>query len=69
MARHFSSVPNRSISSIMSMFDSIFAHAMRRSPMPKKKKPVRELTNDEIADRVFPKKLKSQLRKIAGKKK
>jgi hypothetical protein len=37
--------------------------------MPKKKKPVRELTNDEIANRVFPKKLKSQLKRIAGKKK
>jgi hypothetical protein len=39
--------------------------------MPKKKKPVRELTNEEIANRVFPKTLKSQLKKIAdrGKKK
>lgn len=37
--------------------------------MPKKKKPVHELTNEEIANRVFPKKLKSQLKKIAGKKK
>ena len=37
--------------------------------MPKKKKPVRELTNEEIANRVFPNKLKSQLKKIAGKKK
>ena len=37
--------------------------------MPKKKKRVRELTNDEIADLVFPKKLKSRLKKIAGKKK
>jgi hypothetical protein len=37
--------------------------------MSKKKKPVRELTNEEIADRVFPKKLKSQLKRIAGKKK
>jgi hypothetical protein len=37
--------------------------------MPKKKKPVCELTNEEIANRVFPKKLKSQLKKIAGKKK
>jgi len=35
--------------------------------MPKKKKPVRELTNEEIADRVFPKKLKTQLKKIVGK--
>jgi hypothetical protein len=35
--------------------------------MSKKKKPVRELTNEEIADRVFPKKLKSQLKRIAGK--
>jgi hypothetical protein len=35
--------------------------------MPKKKKPVRELTNEEIADRVFPKKLKTQLKGIAGK--
>jgi hypothetical protein len=35
--------------------------------MPKKKKPVRELTNEEIANRVFPKKLKSQLKKIARK--
>lgn len=33
--------------------------------MPKKKKPIRELTNEEIADRVFPKKLTSQLNKIA----
>jgi uncharacterized protein YozE (UPF0346 family) len=40
---------------------------MRRPPMPKKKKPVRELTNEEIADRIFPKKLKTQLKKIAGK--
>ena len=37
--------------------------------MPKKKKPVRELTNEEIANLVFPKKLKSQLKKIAGKNK
>ena len=37
--------------------------------MPKKKKPVREWTNEEIADRVFPKKLKSQLKRIAGQKK
>ena len=37
--------------------------------MSKKKKPVRELTNEEIADRVFPKKLKSQLKRMAGKKK
>jgi hypothetical protein len=37
--------------------------------MPKKKKPVRELTNEEIANRVFPKKLKSQLKRIARKKK
>ena len=37
--------------------------------MPKKKKPVRELTNEEIANRVFPKKLKSQLKRIAEKKK
>ena len=37
--------------------------------MSKKKNPVRELTNEEIADRVFPKKLKSQLKCIAGKKK
>jgi hypothetical protein len=37
--------------------------------MPKKKKPVRELTNDEIANRVFPKQLKGQLKRIAGKKK
>ena len=35
--------------------------------MPKKKKPVRELTNDEIANRVFPKKLKTQLKRIADK--
>ena len=35
--------------------------------MPKKKKPVRELTNEEIADRVFPKKLTSQLKRIAAK--
>lgn len=37
--------------------------------MPKKKKPAREWTNEEIADRVFPKKLKSELKKIAGKEK
>lgn len=37
--------------------------------MQKKNKPVRELANEEIADRVFPKKLKSQLKRIAGKKK
>jgi hypothetical protein len=37
--------------------------------MPIKKKPVRELTNEEIASRVFPKKLKTQLKRIAGKKK
>jgi hypothetical protein len=35
--------------------------------MPKKKKPVREPTNEEIADRVFPKKLKGQLKRIVGK--
>jgi len=37
--------------------------------MPKKKKPVREMTNEEIATWVFPKKLKSQLKRIAEKKK
>ena len=35
--------------------------------MPKKKKPARELTNEEIANRVFPKKLKTQLKRIAKK--
>lgn len=35
--------------------------------MPKKKKPVRELTNEEIANRVFGKKLKTQLKGIAKK--
>jgi hypothetical protein len=41
----------------------------RRSPVPKKKKPVRELTNEEIANRVFGKKVKTQLKEIAGKEK
>jgi hypothetical protein len=35
--------------------------------VPKKKKPVRELTNEEIANRVFGKKLKTQLKKVAKK--
>jgi hypothetical protein len=35
--------------------------------MKQKKKPARELTNKEIADRVFPKKLTSQLKRIAVK--
>ena len=35
--------------------------------MPKKRKPVRELTNEEIAARVFGKKLKDQLKEIASK--
>ena len=37
--------------------------------MPKKKKPVRELTNEEIADRVFPKKVKKLLKQAASKPK
>jgi len=39
----------------------------RRSPVPKKKKPARELTNEEIASRVFGEKMKSQLKEIAKK--
>jgi hypothetical protein len=35
--------------------------------VPKKRKPVRELTNEEIAARVFGEKLKDQLKEIAGK--
>jgi hypothetical protein len=35
--------------------------------VPKKKKPVRELTNEEIANRVFGKKLKTQLKEVAKK--
>lgn len=34
----------------------------------KKKKSARELTTDEIANRVFPKSLKTQLQKLAGTK-
>ncbi len=35
--------------------------------MSNKNKPVRELMNEEIANRVFGKKLKNQLKEIAGK--
>src|SRR6185437_3243317 len=46
-------------------FHSSMVH--RRSPVPKKKKPARELTNEEIASRVFGEKMKSQLKEIAKK--
>ena len=34
--------------------------------MPRKKKPVTELTRDELARRVFPRKVVSEAKKIAG---
>jgi len=37
--------------------------------MPKKKKPVKEMTTDELAERVFGKKLKKQLQELAVKSK
>lgn len=35
--------------------------------MPKKKKPVKDMTTDEIADLVFGKKVKKQLQELASK--
>jgi hypothetical protein len=34
--------------------------------MPRKKKPARELTSDELARRVFPRKVLTRLKKIAN---
>jgi len=33
--------------------------------MARKKKPARELANEEIANRIFPKEVKQQLKKLA----